>query len=304
MRLGVLVSLVALFSASAARADSNAVAVLDIQGTGVAPELLPTLTEILTAELAAMRRYKVIAGRDIQSMLGFEKQKDVLGCTDAACLAEIGGALGVDRIVASHIGVVGSTYVVNIKLINIRMADTEARVYETVRGEQDALIDVIKKSVLKLFGQVAAAQPPKSTASESKPPPKAAETEKQPEAEPEQVAQAEPEPSVEESAPGKPLPVGPIALWGVAGAGVVVGTIFGMSARSNEAEGEKLEAGSQAAVERAHKAALRANISFGVGAAAGIAGLVWFFVGGDGGSTALLPVVGPDGAGLAVGGRF
>src|SRR5690606_27319445 len=99
----------------------------------------------------------VVAGRDIQAMLGFEREKDVLGCTDASCLAEIGGALGVDRILAGHIGMVGETYVVNIKLINIRQATTEARVYETVSGKQDLLINTIRTSVHRLLGPGSAA---------------------------------------------------------------------------------------------------------------------------------------------------
>src|SRR2546421_6199645 len=106
--------------AASAFAERSGVAVLDIQGTGIDPELLPTLTEILTVEINELGKYKVVAGRDIQAMLGFERQKDMMGCSDAACLAEIGGALGVDRIVAAHIGKVGTTFVVNIKLINIR----------------------------------------------------------------------------------------------------------------------------------------------------------------------------------------
>lgn len=131
---------------------ARTIAVLDIQGTGVDPALLPTLSEILTVEVDMLGMYRVIGGRDIQAMLGFEQQKEVLGCTDATCLAEIGGALGVERILASHIGKVGDTFVVNIKLINIRIATTEARVYETVNGKQDLLIATVRTSVQKLLG--------------------------------------------------------------------------------------------------------------------------------------------------------
>jgi len=154
--LALLAVGVALGVAGRAQAKSG-IAVLDIQGTGVDPNLLPTLTEILTVEVDKVGLYKVIAGRDIQAMLGFEKQKDILGCTDAACLAEIGGALGVDRLLVSQIGKVGNTYVVNIKLINIRLADTEGRAYETIKGEQDLLIETIVKSVAKLLGPGSAA---------------------------------------------------------------------------------------------------------------------------------------------------
>ena len=165
-------ALVVLFAQTGvAHAQSKGkLAVLDIQATGVEPELIPTLTEILTVEIDAIGKYKVIAGRDVQSMLGFEKQKDIMGCTDASCLAEIGGALGVERSVAGHIGKVGSTYVINFKLINIRQADTEARVYETVRGESDALIDAVRNAARKLLADSGAQMEPAPKVTAAPPP--------------------------------------------------------------------------------------------------------------------------------------
>ncbi len=292
-----------LLSVPAAAGGENAVAVLDIQGTGIQADLLPTLTEILTAELAALGKYKVIAGRDVQSMLGFEKQKDVLGCTDAACLAEIGGALGVDRIVASHIGMVGSTYVVNIKLINIRMADTEGRVYETVRGEVDALIDTVRKSVQKLFGAGSRVQQQQvATAPAPKVQPKA---EPAPRAEPKEEHHAhadEPAAVAGESKRGGGIGVAPIVLWSIGGVAMVGGVIQGLNAKKHEKNAQDGSyVGGQLEAEQARKKATLANISYGVGVLCGAAGVAWMFLFSDSGSeaTALAPMVGPDTLGVA-----
>jgi hypothetical protein len=300
-------------------------AVLDIQGTGVDPNLLPTLTEVLTVEVDNLGFYKVIAGRDVQAMLGFEQQKDVVGCTDAACLAEIGGALGVDRIVASHIGKVGSTYVVNIKLINIRMEDTEARAYETVRDEVDALIDTIRRSVDSLLGaesDAARAAAPATAKPKPKPKPKVVaaptqETEPEPKAEPRaapprKVAAATEPPTVE-AKKGGGVPIVPVALVGAGGVAVGVGVVFGIRAKGLEGDAtEKLPesdvyaAGAQSAAEGAKTSALIANIAYGAGIVMAGVGAVLWLVGGstESGTTAMVPIVGPDQTGVAFTGSF
>jgi hypothetical protein len=318
-------------SASAWARNDSAVAVLDIQGTGVSQELLPTLTEVLTVEIAELGLYKVIAGRDIQSMLGFERQKDVLGCTDAACLAEIGGALGVDRIVASHIGMVGSTYVVNIKLINIRMANTEARVYETVRGEVDDLINTIKKSVRKLLGvgskaaigrgagDVATAGPKAQAASSgealsaggtSVPRQRnesAAVSSPASATAPAPMTPAEPAPAVRERVEsGRRIGVAPWIFWGGGAAALVGGAIFGLQARNQEKRAQDSQAaGGQVAAKRAPELAHSANILFGLGGVAVAGGFAWWLLlGGSSSSVALAPILTDTGTGLAMATTF
>ena len=56
--------------------------------------------------------------------------------------------------------------------------------------------------------------------------------------------------------------------------------------------------------DKAGKFAFRANLMLGLGAASAIGGAVWFLLAGDSSSTALVPMVSPDGAGLALSGSF
>ncbi len=60
--------------AETAAAARDKVAVFDIQTIGVDASLAPTLTEVLTAEVDALGRFDVVAGRDIGAMLGLDKQ--------------------------------------------------------------------------------------------------------------------------------------------------------------------------------------------------------------------------------------
>ncbi len=114
-----LVAFTLLTSSSVLAEELPQIAVLDFKGNGVDAALLPTLSQILTVEISDLGQFKVITSRDLEAILGFEAQKDLLGCDEATCIAEIGGALGVERIVAGHIGRVGSTFVVSIKVLNV-----------------------------------------------------------------------------------------------------------------------------------------------------------------------------------------
>jgi len=231
------------------------VAVLDIEGTGEGiTEILPILTEVLTSQIANLGKYEVVSGQDIEAMMGFEKQKDIVGCMDSACLAEIGGALGVDRLISSNIGKVGSTFVVNIKLMNIREAKTEGRHYEMVKGELDQVITAIQKAVNKLLGGGEVAAPVSQAAASAAP---AASTGDAP------AATATKKVVVK----GK-IGFGTYLLYGIGGVASVGGVYLGLQAKDKancaNNPGECTKA--QVSIKRAESFAMGANINYGVAA--------------------------------------
>ena len=62
----------------------------------------------------------VITPREVQTMLGLERQKELLGCNadGTSCLAEIGSALGADGIAIGDIAKVGDGFQLNVKIIS------------------------------------------------------------------------------------------------------------------------------------------------------------------------------------------
>lgn len=85
----------------------------------------------------------VITPKEIAAVLGLERQKQLLGCSDdgaSQCMAELGGALGVDAILTGSIGKVGSGFTVNLKLIDAKDASSLA-VYSTRVDTEDAVLD-------------------------------------------------------------------------------------------------------------------------------------------------------------------
>jgi hypothetical protein len=164
MRLAWWSLAVILLVAVPARAERMKLAVLPTQfdknSTGLVPKLFDEY--VLTAVQNA-GEYEVIGQDDIAALVGFEKQKDVLGCDDASCIANIGGALGVDRIVAIKIARLDPDWVVTSKLINIRATKVEARTSDMVAGSVKNLLNAVPDIVNKLFAAAQGRTPPRGS---------------------------------------------------------------------------------------------------------------------------------------------
>lgn len=86
------------------------------------PEVCALYTDTFAQLLAERGTVRVTTQREIATLLGLERQKQLLGCTDASvnCVAELAGALGVDGVVSGSVGKLGSAYTVNVKIVSAR----------------------------------------------------------------------------------------------------------------------------------------------------------------------------------------
>jgi len=249
MRIGLFLVVVGLFGASPAAAKERVkIAVLDVVSTGVDANVAPLLSEVLTSEVHALKRFDVIAGSDIAALIGFEKQRDLVGCTDEACMAEIGGALGVDQILVAHVGKIGSTFLVNVKLIDIRNTKVVDRVSETVKGEIDVLISTVKAAVTRLFAEPA-------------PQPAATSSEK--------VIETAPTTTARQEVTTGGVGALPIAMWAIGGVALGAGVYFNITARGHAANAnDENFIGGQREIDAAESAQTISFVGLGVGVAA------------------------------------
>jgi hypothetical protein len=111
---------------------------------GVSKETAQLLGDALAGELRRRPGVSVLTQSDVAALLGAEKTRQMLGCTDSGCIAELGGALGADRVVHGSIGRVGGSLVVNLSALDPRRAVTAASVSERLRGAgEEAFLDVL-----------------------------------------------------------------------------------------------------------------------------------------------------------------
>jgi TolB-like protein len=156
IRLGRIV-LFLLLTPAVAGAETVSVAVMEFTSKGgVTQDQMDALSDMLAKEIESLGDFRVIGKSDISSMLSLEEQKQRLNaCDDQACLAEIGGALGVRWVVVGNVSLFGETYLLNMKLIDVEKAQVAGRVSRSITGGESNLIAELPSGAQELFQAVA-----------------------------------------------------------------------------------------------------------------------------------------------------
>lgn len=119
---------------------------------GVEQGVVDLFSDALTVELRKRPGVSVMSDTDMVAILGLERQRQILGCTDSSCLAEIGGALGVDRLVTGSVGRVGGSLIVNITSLDPNKAQAVTSVSERLKsGSDEAFLDALPDIVSHLL---------------------------------------------------------------------------------------------------------------------------------------------------------
>lgn len=169
-----------LLATAASAAEPVSVAVMEFTSKGgVTQDQMDALSDMLAKEIEGLGEFRVIGKSDISSMLSLEEQKQRLSaCDDQACLAEIGGALGVRWVVVGNVSLFGDTYLLNMKLIDVEKVRVAGRVSKSIKGGESKLIAELPAGARELFKAVAGqlgVEPPKEVVKEEAPEEKPAE---------------------------------------------------------------------------------------------------------------------------------
>jgi TolB-like protein len=96
---------------------------------GVEPQMASALTEAVAAEVASKGYFEVMASKDVQTMLGLERQRQMLGCSDEAgsCLTELAGALGARFVLSGTVAKLGEAFQFSLQTLDSRKAQPIGR---------------------------------------------------------------------------------------------------------------------------------------------------------------------------------
>jgi hypothetical protein len=133
---------------------------------GLEPEFGVLFTERL-AVLAKQPDLSIITARDVQQVLGLERQRQLMGCTASSCVAELAGALGVDALLSGSLAHSGKSYTLVLRVI--RASDGSELVSASARvSSEDALQEWLeahaaalgRRVVAKVRGETESVGPP------------------------------------------------------------------------------------------------------------------------------------------------
>lgn len=139
-------------SAMASSKEQVAVGVMEFVGKeGVSQDTVDVLADLLATEISQMGDVRVIGQSDIMTMLAYEKQKRLAGCTSKECISEIGGALGVRWMVGGNLSLFGTTYLLNLKLFDTERMHVISRISRKIKGDKEELLDAVPEAAHELF---------------------------------------------------------------------------------------------------------------------------------------------------------
>lgn len=141
---------VALLAQSASAAQ---IVAYDLKPIGtVKKALAESLSPVLINELSKREGMSVVSQSDIRALLALETDKQLMGCNEESCLADIADSMGAELLATSTLAKVGRDWVVSVTLLQVDGAKVLKRATSKQRGEPaDAISRAIEEAVHDIF---------------------------------------------------------------------------------------------------------------------------------------------------------
>jgi TolB-like protein len=154
--------LIAAQMTAAAPAPRHKIAVLGLSPLSTGAEIesrAAALSEVAVTEAARSGVFEVIGRSDIQALLGVERQRQMLGCTDkSACIAELTDALGSDYLLTGSMSVSAESTRFDLRIISNASGKPVKHVGRDVaHGSERALAHAVREAVRELLQAIAPA---------------------------------------------------------------------------------------------------------------------------------------------------
>jgi hypothetical protein len=153
----VKLGLVLLLTSISAAAEPLKLVVPDFNAVGPTKEKAQFFTEHISGRLAEVGA-SVTTARALQSLIGIERQKQLLGCASegSSCIAELASALGSDALLLGDIAQIETLFQVNLKVINGSNGKVLAS-YQARVSSEAALLDELDRAAFSLVSDAATA---------------------------------------------------------------------------------------------------------------------------------------------------
>lgn len=142
-------------NAQKSASEECSIAVLDLAPLGIADaeaHIPKVITASLAKEVAARSGCKVLTQEEIAAVVDYEAQKKLCGNEEASCLAELGSAMGVERIVGGSLSKIGTTYTLQTRMVDIEKVEVQSR-SELESEDASSLKKLVGQAASELLGQ-------------------------------------------------------------------------------------------------------------------------------------------------------
>jgi len=111
------------------------------------------VSDYILSELTNAGVYRVLSPDDVKAVLSLQAQQQLLGChDDSACLAQIAGSLGADRLLEGSLSRIGSSILVSLTLLDATNSKALARPSWRIHtsGTLEPVLDKVPAMITKL----------------------------------------------------------------------------------------------------------------------------------------------------------
>lgn len=133
------------------------VAVINLKSSsGVSAGEADLISDRLRGELFNTGKVNVMERDQMQEILKEQGFQQSGACTNEACMVEIGQLLGVEHLVTGSLGKVGSMFLVNLRVIDVKTAKITKVVSKDVKGSIEDVVGELRPIAAELVGAQAA----------------------------------------------------------------------------------------------------------------------------------------------------
>lgn len=136
-------------------AEVQSLAVLPLDAQGLTENDAAVLTDALRSRIGQSGRFKVVERTRMNDIFR-EQGLQMSGiCIESSCAVEMGQVLGVRRILMGSVGLIGKTYTLNVRIVDVGSGKIEKEVTEYQKRSKDNLLtETVPLVVSKLTGDV------------------------------------------------------------------------------------------------------------------------------------------------------
>ncbi len=136
---------VLILSSGLSAQKAKTLAVLDFQTTGgISQSEASTLANRFRGILVNTKKFDVIERDKMNDLLKQQNFNVSDNCNSAECAVQIGQLLGVEQMIAGDIGKLGSTWTIDLRLLEVETGRIASTKSQDFKGEIDGMLEVMK----------------------------------------------------------------------------------------------------------------------------------------------------------------
>lgn len=142
--VGLLIVAVGLAASPSSEASQESVAILSLQALGTEGEIAESLEKFLYAEVQRLKGVTLQPKQQTVQKLAALPEAEQECDGDTKCLLRMGKACGVNKLLFGTVASLGESYVLDLKLIDVRRGKEVDRQSVTLSGKKEIMIDGVR----------------------------------------------------------------------------------------------------------------------------------------------------------------